>query len=33
MDGGSVVIEWDEKTNTVLMTGPATTVYEGEISL
>jgi diaminopimelate epimerase len=33
MDGGSVVIEWDEATNTVLMTGPATTVYEGEISL
>jgi diaminopimelate epimerase len=31
MDGGSVIIEWDEKTNTVLMTGPATTVFEGEI--
>jgi diaminopimelate epimerase len=33
MDGGSVTIEWDEKTNAVLMTGPATTVYEGEIAL
>jgi diaminopimelate epimerase len=33
MDGGSVTIEWNEKTNAVLMTGPATTVYEGEIAL
>lgn len=33
MDGGSVFIEWDEKSNTVLMTGPATTVYTGTIEV
>ena len=26
-----IEIEWDEKTNHVFMTGPATTVFEGEI--
>lgn len=29
--GGTLEIEWDEKTNHVFMTGPATTVFEGEI--
>lgn len=29
--GGEIVCEWDEKTNVVYMTGPATTVFEGEI--
>lgn len=29
--GGILQIEWDEKTNHVFMTGPATTVFEGEI--
>lgn len=28
--GGAIEIEWDEKTNCVFMTGPATTVFEGE---
>jgi diaminopimelate epimerase len=31
--GGDLVIEWDEKTNTVYMTGPAETVFEGEVDL
>jgi diaminopimelate epimerase len=31
--GGDLVIEWDEKENTVYMTGPATTVFEGELDL
>jgi diaminopimelate epimerase len=31
MDGGSVFIEWQAETNRVLMTGPATTVFKGEI--
>ncbi|MFI3238083.1 MAG: diaminopimelate epimerase [Lachnospiraceae bacterium] len=29
--GGSLFIEWDREENTVVMTGPATTVFEGEI--
>lgn len=29
--GGILQIEWDEKTNHVFMTGPAVTVFEGEI--
>lgn len=29
--GGTLQIEWDEKTNHVFMTGPAVTVFEGEI--
>ncbi len=30
--GGTLEIEWDEKTNHVFMTGPAETVFEGELS-
>lgn len=33
MDGGTLTIEWDEKTNHVLMTGPAVTVFEGTIEI
>lgn len=29
--GGCLEIEWDKKTNHIFMTGPATTVYDGEI--
>lgn len=29
--GGDLLIEWDRETNQVYMTGPATTVFEGEI--
>lgn len=28
--GGKIQIEWDEKTNHVFMTGPASTVFDGE---
>lgn len=31
--GGKIQIYWDRKENLVYMTGPATTVFEGEISL
>ena len=31
--GGSLLIEWDREENIVWMTGPATTVFEGTISL
>lgn len=31
--GGDLTIEYDEKTNHIFMTGPATTVFEGEIDL
>ena len=31
--GGELLIEWDREKNTVYMTGPATTVFEGEIEL
>ena len=31
--GGTLEIEWDEKTNHVFMTGSATTVFEGEIEV
>lgn len=31
MDGGTVTIEWDETTGHILMTGPATKVFDGEI--
>ena len=31
--GGSLQIEWDQVKNTVFMTGPAVTVFEGEIFL
>lgn len=33
MDGGTLLIEWDEKTNHVFMTGPATKVFEGTIDI
>lgn len=33
MDGGTLTIEWDEKTNHVLMTGPAEFSFDGEIEL
>ena len=29
--GGNLKIKWDKKTNHVFMTGPATTVFEGEL--
>lgn len=31
--GGELLIEWERKTNTVYMTGPAVTVFEGELAL
>ncbi len=31
MDGGEVLIEWDEVSGHILMTGPATKVFDGEI--
>ena len=31
--GGDLEINWDEKTDHVFMTGPAVTVFEGEIDL
>ena len=31
MDGGTLSIEWSEKDNHVLMTGPVTFVFDGEI--
>ncbi len=31
--GGDLEIEWDQDANTVFMTGPAATVFEGEINL
>lgn len=31
--GGELLIEWDREENRVYMTGPAATVYEGEISI
>jgi diaminopimelate epimerase len=31
MDGGTLTIEWDEKSNHIFMTGPATKVFDGEI--
>lgn len=33
MDGGTLTIEWQKDTNHVMMTGPATTVFTGEIKL
>lgn len=33
MDGGTLSIEWNEEDNHVYMTGPATFVFEGSISL
>ena len=31
--GGDLLVEWDEEKNTVFTTGPAVTVFEGEIRL
>ncbi len=31
--GGKILVEWDEQTNEVFMTGPAETVFEGEINV
>lgn len=31
--GGELLIEWERRTNTVYMTGPAVTVFEGELEL
>ena len=31
MDGGTVTIKWDEISGHILMTGPATKVFDGEI--
>lgn len=31
--GGTLEVDWDKKTNHVFMTGPATTVFEGEIEV
>lgn len=33
MDGGTLNIKWDETTNHILMTGPATISFEGEVAL
>lgn len=33
MDGGTLHIDWDEETDHVMMTGPATKVFDGEIEL
>jgi len=33
LDGGELVDEWDEDTNHVFMTGPATDVFDGEYTL
>lgn len=31
MDGGTVTVEWEERSGHILMTGPATKVFDGEI--
>jgi diaminopimelate epimerase len=31
--GGKIQIFWDREENLVYMTGPATTVFEGEIAI
>ena len=33
LDGGVLGDEWDEETNHVFMTGPATDVFDGEYTL
>ena len=33
MDGGTLSIEWDTKTGHIFMTGPAVSVFDGEITL
>ena len=31
--GGELIIKWDREENIVYMTGPATTVFDGEIDI
>ncbi len=31
--GGEILVEWDRENNTVWMTGPATTVFEGRVEV
>lgn len=31
--GGDIIVEWDEAENTIYMTGPAETVFEGRIDI
>lgn len=33
LSGGELMTEWDEETDRIYMTGPATVVYDGEITL
>ena len=33
MDGGTLEIEWNEQNGHIMMTGPAVTVFEGDILL
>lgn len=33
MDGGTLTVEWEEKSDHVFMTGPATKVFDGEIEI
>lgn len=33
MDGGLLAIDWDETSNHVFLTGPATSVFEGQITI
>ena len=33
MPGGELFVEWDRNTNLVYMTGPAVTVFDGEINI
>lgn len=33
MDGGTVTVEWEEASGHILMTGPATKVFDGEIEV
>ena len=33
LPGGELHIEWQEHDNHVIMTGPATTVYKGEVEI
>ena len=33
MDGGTLIIEWDESNNHIYMTGPATKVFDGTIDI
>ncbi|NDV64602.1 diaminopimelate epimerase [Bacteroides sp. 224] len=33
MDGGTLTIEWNKETNHIMMTGPATKVFDGKIEI